>query len=100
MPIGLLAFASFAIWMLLMLIAGLSWKAISVSNPDYAKDLFTPGVDQAIYRLGPLRWRILFSRRAPVGIRGWVITLRAMIVIQFCTATAFVLSLVCLSLPE
>jgi hypothetical protein len=94
MPIKLLLLAAFVIYLILALLSAFSWKAMSVSSPDYAKELFTPGIDQVFYRLGPLRWRILFGRRAPEGLRRWVIALRIVVVVQICTAAAFIFSLV------
>jgi hypothetical protein len=94
MPIKLLLLAAFVIYLIVTLLSALSWKAISVSSPDYAKELFTPSVDQVFYRLGPLRWRILFVRKAPEGIRRWVMALRIVVAIQICAAAAFIFSLV------
>lgn len=49
---------------------------IAKTHPGYAKALYTHAIDQAIYRLGPLRWRALFALPAPYDIKRQVIGLR------------------------
>lgn len=89
MTIEMSALAAFVSWLSVMLVAAVSWRFISKADPTFARELFTPGLDQAIYKLGPLRWRVLFGGRVPVGLRRWVFVLRAMVVMQIFFSVSF-----------
>lgn len=93
MPIELLVAASFLTWLSLIALAASSWRTISTADPDYAKELFTSVVDQAIYRLGPVRWTTLFFRRAPLGAKYWVIALRVVVFAQMLLVAVLALDL-------
>ena len=82
--------AAFSYWCL-MLLAGTAWGRITKAHPDYAKALYTPAIDQALYRLGPLRWRTLFARPAPDDIRRLVMRLRVAAAANGLLGLAFVL---------
>jgi hypothetical protein len=82
--------AALSYWCL-MLFAGAAWGRITKVHPDYAKALYTPAIDQAIYRLGPLRWRALFALPAPYDIKRQVIGLRVAAAVNGVLGSAFVL---------
>lgn len=60
-PVIVLGVAAVLSYWCLMLLAGMAWGRITKVHSEYANALYTPAIDQALYRLGPLRWRALFA---------------------------------------
>ena len=88
------ACASVVSGLAVLVLAGASWKVIAVADPKYAEALFTPGLDQAIYHLGPLRWKVLYLCSAPISVLRLVVMLRIAIAIQLLAFVSFVVSLI------
>lgn len=82
-------------WLALLVLSGSAWKVITVAEPKYAEALFTPGLDQAIYHLGPLRWKTLYLKPALPSVRKRVIVLRVAALIQVLVFICFITVLFC-----
>jgi len=72
----------------LMLLAGKAWSRISKSDPEYAAALYTSGLDMAFYGIGPLNWRPLFRRPAPLELQAIVKRLRRAVLATFLLGVA------------
>jgi hypothetical protein len=86
--------ASFASWLAVMALAAAAWKPIRQEDTQYADKLFTPGLDQAIYRLGPLSWKVLYLTPPPASARKRVAVLRIAVAVQSFAFASFVATLV------
>lgn len=82
--------AALSYWCL-MLSAGAVWGRITKAHPEYARERYTPASDQALYRLGPLRWRALFTLPAPNDIKRQIIGLRVAAAVNGLLGSAFLL---------
>ena len=85
---------SFASWLAVMTLAAVAWKHIRQEDTQYADKLFTPGLDQAIYRLGPLSWKVLYLTPPPASVRKRVAVLRIAVAVQLLAFVSFVATLV------
>lgn len=73
----------------LLLAAGRAWRGISESHPEFAKALYTSGLDQAFYGIGPLYWTPLFRWPVPDDLRVTVRKMRVATVVHGVLGCAF-----------
>jgi len=93
MGTGVFVLAGFVAWLAVMILSATAWKAISLADSGYAEKLFARASDQLIGRLGPVRWEVLFLKSAPRPVYGWVLALRAAVILQLMAMLALVASL-------
>ncbi|MFC4526724.1 hypothetical protein ISN76_04810 [Dyella halodurans] len=90
-PVIALGIAAALSYWCLMLLAAMAWGRVTKEHPEYGKALYTPAIDQALYRLGPLRWRALFALPVPYDVKSQIIGLRVAAAVNGLLGSAFVL---------